>query len=980
MGVTPGSPVSAANTNAAFIDANNDDETLGRLGLNNALSVSGSQVTNAQRELNSEASFTGKSLNSVKDDKPSYSNNEGFPSNQDLKTRVDAISEKFKSVAGHAHTGAAGDGAPIDSGDIANVILKGIALQATTLTAVTGTSKNVSTEMSGKTASHANTTKGVVTNAPYNKIILRDTNADEIVTPTGDTVYGRLTESTGTWTLSFYYLLAGVETAYNILVGIDIDWYYQELINVIADAGYVYSPIFSIPSDNATADVVDASATQRGVVSTSAQSFAGLKTLKAGSIDEVLKRFKQQVDAGTTGAAATVALSQVYTAFTNGSLSSIAMISSPTDAQIFIWTNKTGVPVQILNDSGATAANRILTGTGLDLTFDVDATVWGIYNTNDTRWQIIGGSGGGGGSSLPINYLPKGTAEGANPFTMYADGAAQPVDGTGGSPSATITQSSSSPLRGTKSFLFNSGGIGDGGNYPFTLEVADKSSIIVLELDSDGAFVAGDLSVWLYDVTNSLLIAAMPAPNLQSLAGKQKIFFQTGVGTDYRFLIHQASANSFTAKFELSLQASPTVGFAPITTDPKALTPVLGAGFGSGGGAYTNSAAFGWRVGKFWHQCGTVNPGTVASLPYSIPMDTGLVIDTAALSINNNALDAAGNIVGEWSHTSSSSSGRLATAPGTSTLLVYACPNFSGSNTNIPPSAQGLIGNNGTFSYYFCVPIKGWSSASQIVSEYDGRVMSAKAYGTPTGGNGAGVAFIWPTVEFDTHGMYNASTGEFTAKATGIFDLQVNINSSNSAGIFPYVNGVQGHVLGYIASNGSASGSIRLNVGEVLTIRPDGSMAAFGPNCQVSVSMRSGAQQILPGQRIEAKYNVAANVSITANVTPINFATKVYDTVDMVTTGVGTWKVKVPVTGSYLFIIKIVCDASTAQFAFYKNGVLAPEGYFGAADPNGQLISSEVVQLISQDEIEIRSSSTRTIYGTTNNAAWYSSITIKQTN
>lgn len=976
MGVTPGSPVSAVNTNAAFIDANNDDETLGRLGLNNALSVSGSQVTNAQRELNSEASFTGKSLNSVKDDKPSYSNNEGFSSNQDLKTRVDAISEKFKSVAGHAHTGAAGDGAPIDSGDIANVILKGIALQATTLTAVTGTSKNVSTEMSGKTASHANTTKGVVTNAPYNKIILRDTNADEIVTPTGDTVYGRLTESTGTWTLSFYYLLAGVETAYNILVGIDIDWYYQELINVIADAGYVYSPIFSIPSDNATADVVDASATQRGVVSTSAQSFAGLKTLKAGSIDEVLKRFKQQVDAGTTGAAATVALSQVYTAFTNGSLSSIAMISSPADAQIFIWTNKTGVPFQILNDTGATASLRILTGTGLDMTVDADATVWGIYNTNATRWQIIGGSGSGGGASLPINYLPKGNAEGANPFVMYADGAAQPVDGTGGSPSATITQTSSAPLRGAKSFLFTSGGIGDGGAYDFTLEVADKSSIVVLELDSDGAFVAGDLSVWLYDVTNSLLIAAMPTPNLQPLAGKQKIFFQTGVGTSYRFLIHQASANSFTAKFELSLQASPTVGFAPITTDWAVYTPIFTASWGS-----TSNISFLYRrLGDTLEVKGSLTAGAVTGAIGSLTLPPGLVIDPSKSSISNTT-GASGPLVGCFGANGGNNYGTMVTAITTSATLVYMGHNTTGGNMLIPNNMNAIIAPNVDVGVHFTVPILGWSASSQIVSEYDGRVIAAKAYGLPTGGNGAGVAFIWPSVEFDTHGnMYNASTGEFTAKATGIHDIQVNINSSNAAAIFPYVNGVQGHVLGYIASNGSVSGSVRLNIGDVLTIRPDGSMAAFGANCQVSVSLRSGAQQLLPGQKIEAKYNVAANVSITANVTPINFATKVYDTVDMVTTGVGTWKVKVPVTGSYLFIIKIVCDASTAQFAFYKNGVLAPEGYFGAADPNGQLISSEVLQLIGQDEIEIRSSSTRTIYGTTNNAAWYSSITIKQTN
>lgn len=139
---------------------------------------------------------------------------------------------------------------------------------------------------------------------------------------------------------------------------------------------------------------------------------------------------------------------------------------------------------------------------------------------------------------------------------------------------------------------------------------------------------------------------------------------------------------------------------------PVAYTPAFGAGFGT----VTNASAHWTRRGAYLKVIGTCNPpgSGVGSAPYSISLPSGLSLKTSGLSISGNALDAAGCIVGEGTQNSNSSNSRIATAPGTDTAKVYLCPNFSSSSGNIPTSATTLIDNNGTFSFYFEVPISQW--------------------------------------------------------------------------------------------------------------------------------------------------------------------------------------------------------------------------------------------------------------------------------
>lgn len=186
-----------------------------------------------------------------------------------LKTRADDLSAKFHNSTGHKHTGASGDAPAVVASDLASVPLKGYVLAGLDLTGITGTSTDVSIELTGKTPSSGITVEGVVVTAPNNKIVIRHASPPDEDTSfedgSGNIVYGRLTESAGVWTLSYFVSISGVETAYSFSSASDLRWYYQELFNPMVNPP-TYSEYANIPSDNATADVVPATTAVQGKV------------------------------------------------------------------------------------------------------------------------------------------------------------------------------------------------------------------------------------------------------------------------------------------------------------------------------------------------------------------------------------------------------------------------------------------------------------------------------------------------------------------------------------------------------------------------------------------------------------------------------------------------------------------------------------------------------------------------------------------
>jgi hypothetical protein len=74
----------------------------------------------------------------------------------------------------------------------------------------------------------------------------------------------------------------------------------------------------------------------------------------------------------------------------------LQMVASPVAGKFYVLVNETGTDFLIKNDTGGTAANRIYTGTGVDLTLKNQAAISLLYNSGLSRWIVAGGSGGGG--------------------------------------------------------------------------------------------------------------------------------------------------------------------------------------------------------------------------------------------------------------------------------------------------------------------------------------------------------------------------------------------------------------------------------------------------------------------------------------------------------------------------------------------------------------------------------------------------------
>ncbi len=259
MGIVDGQPVDAANSNPAWLAAIEDDFTTGVLGLKNV--ATGIDIDNIQLVAIRLMAATG--VDETTNDGTTY----GAPSStitdgDSHETALTKLANKFDSSTGHDHSGAAGTGKKIDAGNLTSPPFRASVFQGADLSTITGTSTDVSTELSGKSPSTSPATLGVVVNAPENKIILRQatgSETDDVFTDAnGDIVFGRLTEAASVFTLSFFVDQSGVEVAHDFTGSVDIRWYYQEIFNSLDGSAPVYSEFALIPSDNATADVINA--------------------------------------------------------------------------------------------------------------------------------------------------------------------------------------------------------------------------------------------------------------------------------------------------------------------------------------------------------------------------------------------------------------------------------------------------------------------------------------------------------------------------------------------------------------------------------------------------------------------------------------------------------------------------------------------------------------------------------------------------
>lgn len=436
MSVFNGQLANATTFNNAFLSRTVDSSTVGRITLANADPASGASISNIQREFNSQRSFLGSAANQPISYLPPWTASDVGAPTDPVFHRVDAITAEFNATSGHSHDGTTGSGGPISSLNLSDFNKFFAEWQTDVFDGASGASDDVSAVFTGRTPGGGPSDAGVPTSTPYNRVVLRTKpNHDKIEEPGGKEVYGRLTESSGTWTLTYFYEdTSGVETAYTLPTQ-DIRLYWREVFDASTRPTFGTSTGF-VGSFDATADIVDASPTQPGRVNTSTQSFGGEKTF----VDRVVFEKSISTERLDVPSAATItALSSTnsFVKLTGAVATELQGISAPSSSVRMVVYNASGSNLTVKHENtGASAPNRIITKDGTDLIVVPSASVEFIYDLSDSRWRVVSTSGGGG-VALEVEYrtitLAEETAEALTLAATPSSATKVMVDVIGGS-------------------------------------------------------------------------------------------------------------------------------------------------------------------------------------------------------------------------------------------------------------------------------------------------------------------------------------------------------------------------------------------------------------------------------------------------------------------------------------------------------------------------------------------------------------------
>lgn len=590
------------------------------------------------------------------------------------------------------------------------------------------------------------------------------------------------------------------------------------------------------------------------------------------------------------------------------------------------------------------------------------------------------GSGAGGG----INYASANAdAEaGTTGFATYKDAAGvMPVDGTGGSPTFTITKTTTNPLRGSGSFLLThaaSNQQGEGASFAITIDRADRGQQIAVSFDYEivsGTYATGDLGIYIYDVTNGVVIQ----PSGYQIQG-------VGINSRFTGCVFQAASNSTSYRVcwhvATSTATAYTLAFENLAIGPQ-IVPVGFAGssstsFSSTLNSNTNvssNVAFQQRVGDKLFVTQTVKySGAGASSTFSTALPAGLSIDSTKVNSTGSNTDSLGDFM--WFQSGVGWRTGDMVASGSTTLVAILDSGTGTVNSN-------TFAANDVVSIRYSVPIAGWSSNTIVSDSAATRAVTAKMYRntaqTGVNPNNSFVKINVDTVAGDSIGMANTSNNRLDVKVPGPYRIvgQIGTATTNvlnnsyvaciykNGSLFQIGNGNYPPVAGTVFAGVVAEDPAAVvgdyyelylygagnNSASTLTT---GSGAAY---VMLSATLTQGPAQIQAATRVTARYTNSAT-SISGTPTTVVWTNKVSDTVGGMVSG--EYTVQAPgdyrVSSALLLGGTFALNTQTA-IEIQKNGVRwsAKQDYAGGAVTRfNAAIDDVVTDCVAGDKIRIQ--------------------------
>lgn len=591
------------------------------------------------------------------------------------------------------------------------------------------------------------------------------------------------------------------------------------------------------------------------------------------------------------------------------------------------------------------------------------------------------------------SYIANGNAEkkGAKSLNAYADAAgAAPVDGTGGSPASTCTRTTSSPLAGDGSFLITHSANnrqGEGCSIDFTIDPNDQAKVLQVAFDyavASGTFAGGtdaavgDLVLYIYDVTNATLIQPTSYKVLGSVSGQfyhHIANFQTASNsTSYRVIWHMATstATAYTWKFDNVKISPPITNFgAPITDWALFTMSITGSGSNPAKGTISIDKAYWRRNGgnmEIRYEYAQTVGGANGSGTYQFNLPNSAVIDT---TVTNNTGNLQGMDLGFGSAYDGTSITPFVLGP-SSTSSSAIVMSQSNSTTGAIGSAFFALGNTVVrYAFSAKIPIAGWASSLLLSSDTDTRVVSVQKLGKNSpGGTGLGNAVqlaIFASVDKDTHGAYNTSTGVFTAPMPGFYRGHFTVEgtstiSANGALVaYVYKNGSQLNAGATVAGSTVTGQDLTATVpfetylvaGDTLDFRNSmsGTTIAYATSftgANFSIDRISGPSSIAATESVGASYSDSAGASISGSTpTVYKYLTKNYDTHNAYSTSTGLYTI--PVSGKYIVSGSITTTSVTlATTGFVRATINKTGSSFAAAFTSGSGGSNTYTAQITQ--------------------------------